>query len=243
MNKVLLAKFIIAFAAMTASGFPQTPATTDPLAIGGKDTAWFMDRPGRPDTDSEPQAPFKVVGDVYYVGANNISSILVATPQGHILIDTGTEKMGAVVFPNIVKLGFKPADIKLLLLSHAHYDHMDTMEKVRRLTGATVAALEAEVPALVSGHDLSSTETWGHEPIQVGRILKSGDDITLGGTTIKVIWTPGTLPAPPPISSTPRRTGGAIRSSTVALPSPSPAIPGTTRARRMPSAPTERCAQ
>ncbi len=194
MNKVLLAELIIAFVAMTASGFAQTPATTDPLAIGGKDAAWFMDRPGRPDTDSEPQAPFKVVGDVYYVGANNISSILVATPQGHILIDTGTEKMGAVVFPNIVKLGFKPADIKILLLSHAHYDHMDTMEKVRRLTGATVAALEAEVPALVSGHDLSSTETWGHEPIQVGRILKSGDDVTLGGTTIKVIWTPGHTP-------------------------------------------------
>jgi metallo-beta-lactamase class B len=150
-----------------------------------------MDRVGRPDTDSEPQAPFKIMGNVYYVGANNIASILVATPQGHILIDTGTQKMAAVVFPNMVKLGFKPADIKLLLISHAHYDHMETMETIRRITGATVAALEAEVPALVSGHDLSSNETWGQEPLHVDRVLKSGDDIVLGGSSIKVIWTPG----------------------------------------------------
>jgi len=62
-----------------------------------------------------------------------------------------------------------------MLISHAHYDHMETMETIRRIT---VAALEAEVPALVSGHDLSSNETWGAEPLQVGRVLESGDDIT-----------------------------------------------------------------
>jgi len=191
MRNLLLLMTAMAFVSTTAASYGQTAATPDPLAIGGKDTAWFMDRVGRPDTDSEPQAPFKIMGNVYYVGANNIASILVATPQGHVLIDTGTQKMAAVVFPNIVKLGFKPAEIKLMLISHAHYDHMETMETIRRITGATVAALEAEVPALVSGHDLSSNETWGQEPIQVGRVLKSGDDITLGGSTIKVIWTPG----------------------------------------------------
>jgi metallo-beta-lactamase class B len=185
---------LIALATTIATISAQAPPASDPLAIGGKDTAWFMDRVGRPDTDSEPQAPFKIAGEVYYVGANNIASILVTGPRGHILIDTGTQKMAAVVFPNIVKLGFKPADIRLMLISHAHYDHMETMETIRRITGATVAALEAEVPALVSGHDLSSNETWGHEPIQVGRVLKSGDDITLGGPTVKVIWTPGHTP-------------------------------------------------
>ena len=191
MRNVLLPLTVIALASIAATSAAQKSEAPDPLAIGGKDTAWFMDRVGRPDTDSEPQAPFKIMGNVYYVGANNIASILVATPQGHILLDTGTQKMAAVVFPNIVKLGFKPGDIKLMLISHAHFDHMETMETIRRITGATVAALEAEVPALVSGHDLSSNETWGQEPIQVGRVLKSGDDITLGGSTIKVIWTPG----------------------------------------------------
>jgi len=191
MRKVLLAFTVIASAFAAAVLSAQGTTAPDPLAIGGKDTAWFMDRVGRPDTDSEPQNPFKIMGNVYYVGANNIASILVATPQGHILLDTGTQKMAAVVFPNIVKLGFKPADIKVMLISHAHYDHMETMETIRRLTGATVAALEAEVPSLVSGHDLSSNETWGAEPLTIGRVLKSGDDVTLGGSTIKVIWTPG----------------------------------------------------
>lgn len=191
MRKVLLASAVIALASIAAAGSAQAPAAPDPLAIGGKDTAWFMSRVERPDLDSEPQAPFKIMGNVYYVGANNIASILVATPQGHILLDTGTQKMGAVVFPNIVKLGFKPADIRVMLISHAHYDHMETMETMRRITGATVAALAAEVPALVSGHDLGSNETWGQEPIQVGRVLQTGDDINLGGSTVKVIWTPG----------------------------------------------------
>ena len=195
MRKVLPAIALIAFACITVVSSAQAPAPaasgSDPLAIAGKDTEWFMSRVDRPDTDSEPQAPFKIMGNVYYVGANNIASILVATPQGHILLDTGTHKMGAVVFPNIVKLGYKLGDIKLMLISHAHYDHMETMETMRRITGATVAALEAEVPSLVSGHDLGSNETWGHEPVQVGRVLQSGDDITLGGSTIKVIWTPG----------------------------------------------------
>jgi len=194
MRKLLRLSSVLAVASLAAAVSAQAPPVSDPLAIGGKDTAWFMERVGRPDTDSEPQAPFKIVGDVYYVGANNIASILVATPQGHVLIDTGTQKMAAVVFPNIVRLGFKPADIKLMLISHAHYDHMETMETIRRITGATVAALEAEIPALVGGHDLSSNETWGHEPIQVGRTLKSGDDITVGGSTIQVIWTPGHTP-------------------------------------------------
>jgi metallo-beta-lactamase class B len=81
-----------------------------------------------------------------------------------------------------------------MLISHAHYDHMETMETIRRITGATVAALEAEVPALVSGHDLSSNETWGAEPLQVARVLRSGDDVTLGGSTVRVIWTPGHTP-------------------------------------------------
>ncbi|HEX2459025.1 MAG TPA: MBL fold metallo-hydrolase, partial [Vicinamibacterales bacterium] len=195
MRSILLASAVLSLASIAGSISAQAPpAGADPLAIGGKDTAWFMDRVGRPDTDSEPQAPFKIMGNVYYVGANNIASILVATPRGHILLDTGTQKMAAVVFPNMVKLGFKPADIKVMLISHAHYDHMETMETIRRITGATVAALEAEVPALVSGHDLSSNETWGHEPIQVGRVLKSGEDIQLGGSTVKVIWTPGHTP-------------------------------------------------
>ena len=79
MRNLLLLMTAMAFVSTTAASYGQTAATPDPLAIGGKDTAWFLDRVGRPDTDSEPQAPFKIMGNVYYVGANNIASILVAT--------------------------------------------------------------------------------------------------------------------------------------------------------------------
>jgi metallo-beta-lactamase class B len=196
MKKFLILSVAILVTSISASGQGQgqAPSASDPLEIGGKDADWFNSQGGRVDTDSEPQAPFKIMGNVYYVGANNISSILVTTPQGHILLDTGTKKMTSVIFPNIVKLGFKPADIKIIMISHAHYDHMETLETIRRITGATVAALEAEVPALVSGRDLSQNETWGSEPVLVGRILKSGDEVSLGGTSIKVIWTGGHTP-------------------------------------------------
>jgi metallo-beta-lactamase class B len=191
MRKVLSIASVVAFA-FTLAISAQSPETSpDPLAVGGKDTDWFMSRVGRPDLDSEPQAPFKIMGNVYYVGSNNIASILVATPEGHILLDTGTQKMAAIVFPNIVTLGFTLADIRVIMISHAHYDHMETLETIRRLTGATVAAMEAEVPALVGGHDLGPNETWGHESVQVDRVLQSGEDINLGGSTVKAIWTLG----------------------------------------------------
>lgn len=103
MRKVLLASAGIAFASIAATSAAQTPAASDPLAIGGKDTAWFMDRVGRPDTDSEPQAPFKIMGNVYYVGANNIASILVVTPLGHILIDTGTSRSASRLDPRATR--------------------------------------------------------------------------------------------------------------------------------------------
>lgn len=194
MRTKLFSWTFLVVASIMLGAVARAQTSEDPLAIGGKDTDWFMGRVNRPDIDSEPQDPFRIAGNVYYVGANNIASILVATPEGHILIDTGTHKMAAVVFPNIVSLGFSPADIEVMLISHAHYDHMETMERIRILTGATVAALEAEIPSLVSGHDFGRNETWGHEPVEVGRVLQSGDEIRLGGSTVKVIWTPGHTP-------------------------------------------------
>src|SRR5918993_2024864 len=120
MKKLLILSFAILLTTIAGAAQGQAPSASDPLDIGGKDADWFNTQGGRVDTDSEPQAPFKIMGNVYYVGANNISSILVTTPQGHILLDTGTKKMTSVIFPNIVKLGFKPADIKIIMISHAH---------------------------------------------------------------------------------------------------------------------------
>ena len=70
---------------------------------------------------SEPAEPFRIVGNIHYVGAANIASYLITTPQGHILIDTGMNEMHDVIKNNVAKLGFKTSDIKIMLSSHAHF--------------------------------------------------------------------------------------------------------------------------
>ena len=144
--------------------------------------------------DTQRIEPFKLVGNIYYVGAVNTASYLITTPEGHILVDTGNSRMQTFVLPNVEKLGFKPADIKILLLSHAHSDHVQSMEMTRKITGATVYALDKEMPSLTSGHDFSVQETEGFEPITVGKVLTNGDTVSLGGQTLKIISTPGHTP-------------------------------------------------
>ena len=85
---------------------------------------------------SAPVEPFRIVGNIHYVGGANIASYLITTSQGHILIDTGTTEMHAVIASGVAKLGFKTSDIKILLSSHAHFDHVEGHAAMKRLTGA-----------------------------------------------------------------------------------------------------------
>src|SRR5262244_1902131 len=104
---------------------------------------------------SAPVEPFRVVGNIYYVGAVNIASYLITTPEGHILLDTGTREMEPVVRASIEKLGFKLTDIHILLSGHAHYDHVQGHAAMKRATGARVMALGDDATALSSGTDRS----------------------------------------------------------------------------------------
>ena len=136
--------------------------------------------------------PFKVVGNIYYVGAADISAYLITTPAGHILIDTGTTRMIASIRPAIEKLGFKPSDIKVMLNTHAHIDHIEAHEHMRRMTGAAVIAMEQDAPALAAGRNIASpTSSPGWAPITIDRIIKDGDNVRLGGVTMHAILTPG----------------------------------------------------
>jgi metallo-beta-lactamase class B len=143
---------------------------------------------------SAPAEPFTVVGNLHYVGADNISSWLITTPEGHILIDTGTTNMEKVVRSNIEKLGFKLSDIKIMLSGHAHFDHVAGHAAMQKATGARVMALGADAKALELGRDISPVETVGWEPVKVERVLSDGDTVTLGGTTLRAVWTPGHTP-------------------------------------------------
>ena len=140
---------------------------------------------------SQPVEPFRIVANIYYVGAANIASYLITTPQGHILIDTGMTEMHDAIIRGVEHLGFNASDIRILLASHAHFDHVEGHALMQRRTGAQVMAMTGDAEALESGHDTSALGGIGWEPVAVSRRLKDGDTVTLGGTTLRAIHAPG----------------------------------------------------
>src|SRR5688572_23961444 len=140
---------------------------------------------------SEPVEPFRIVGNIYYVGALNIAAYLIATAQGHILIDTGMTGMHDAIIGGVERLGFAVSDIRILLASHAHFDHIEGHALMQRRTGAQVMAMIGDAEALETGHDTSALGAIGWEPVPVSRRLKDGETVTLGGTTLRAIHAPG----------------------------------------------------
>jgi metallo-beta-lactamase class B len=140
---------------------------------------------------SAPVEPFKIVGNIHYVGGANIASYLITTPQGHILIDTGMKEMHEVIKNSVAKLGFKTSDIKIMLSSHAHFDHIEGHAMMQKLTGAQVMAMAGDAEALAAGKDNSALGAIGWEKVKVDRVLKHGDTVSLGGMTLRALHTPG----------------------------------------------------
>lgn len=133
---------------------------------------------------NKPFPPHKIVGDVYYVGSEQLASFLITTPQGHILINSDFEATVPVIRASIEKLGFKFSDVKILLGSHAHADHMEGDALIKEYTGAQVMAMEQDVPALRAMRP-------GGKEHPIDRVLKDGDTVTLGGTTLTAHLTAG----------------------------------------------------
>ena len=140
---------------------------------------------------SEPAEPFRIVGNVHYVGGADIASYLITTPQGHILIDTGMNEMHDVIKAGVARLGFNISDIKIMLSSHAHFDHIEGHARMQRLTGAQVMAMVGDAEALETGKDNSALGAIGWEPVTVDRKLKHGDTVSLGGMTLRALHTAG----------------------------------------------------
>ena len=133
---------------------------------------------------SQPEEAFRLVGNIYYVGAKNIASYLITTPQGHILINSDYEQTVPMIRTSVEKLGFRFTDVKILLGSHAHADHMEGDALFKKLTGARVMALEQDVPLLQKLRP-------GGKPHPIDRVLHDGDEVTLGGVTLVAHLTSG----------------------------------------------------
>jgi len=142
-----------------------------------------------------PFPPFRLIGNIHYVGASGISSFLITTLEGHILLDTGFETTVPRIRDSVAKLGFKLTDIKIILNSHAHTDHAGGHALMRELTGARILMSEADAALLASGGTNDFTpytkELMGYRPAEADRILRDGDKVTLGGTTLTCQLTPG----------------------------------------------------
>jgi metallo-beta-lactamase class B len=128
--------------------------------------------------------PHRIIGNIYYVGTRTLSSFLVVTPEGNILIDTTYERNVPVIEKSIADLGFKLSNVKIVLGNHAHRDHQEGDALVKEKTGAQVMAMAEDVPAL------QGLKPGGKEH-PIDRVLHDGDKVTLGGTTLVAHLTPG----------------------------------------------------
>jgi metallo-beta-lactamase class B len=140
--------------------------------------------------------PYRIAGNLYYVGASDITSFLIATPEGHILINSGFEETVPLIRESMKKLGFKIDDVKILLSSHAHYDHAGGLATLKELTGAKLAVSEKDAALMARGGkgDPQIGDKFPFRPVQSDRILRDGDQVSLGGQSLTARLTPGHTP-------------------------------------------------
>ena len=161
-----------------------------------------------PPLDCEPCAqwnmplePFQIFGNTWYVGTGGLSSILITSDQGHILIDGGLPQSAALIAANIRKAGFKLEDVKLILHSHTHYDHAGGIAALQRASGAQVAASPLAAAALEQGGPTEDDPqfTFGHAhndyaPVHGVRVIRDGETLRVGTLAVTAHFTPGHTP-------------------------------------------------
>ena len=145
---------------------------------------------------NKPTEPFRMIGNVYYVGTDGLASYLITSPQGHILVDTVMPEATSQIKANIEKLGFKITDIKYLLNTHAHIDHTGGLAEMKQASGGQLVAGEADKPLLEGGYYPGAREetALNFPPVKVDRTVREGDTITLGDVTVTARETPGHSP-------------------------------------------------
>jgi metallo-beta-lactamase class B len=144
---------------------------------------------------TEPFPPFHIAGNLYYVGSKGLANYLITTPQGHILINSDLEANVPMIKASIEQLGFKFSDVKILLISHAHWDHDAGSAKIKALTGATYMVMDADVPVVESGgktdFQYGADAASLYPPMHVDRVLHDGDQVKLGDAVLVAHLTPG----------------------------------------------------
>jgi metallo-beta-lactamase class B len=184
--------FAIRFVVLAFSIFAlQSPAGVKPPApINCADCAGW----------NRPQEPFKVYGNTYYVGVAGLSAVLVTSSAGHILLDGGLPQSAALIDANVRKLGFKTEDVRLILNSHAHFDHSGGISTLQQISGAEVAASGPSARALQQGYPTAddpqhdSGRRTPYPSVTKVRIIRDGEVLRVGDIAITAHFTPGHTP-------------------------------------------------
>lgn len=186
---------LIAGCAATAS---PAPPNTDPMDARFPAKGTFAESCEDWDDWDKPAKPFRIYGSTFYVGTCGISAILIANPEGHFLIDTGTEAGALQVVANIKHLGFDLDEIAVITHSHEHFDHVGGLALLRKLAGATVVASPAAANVLRTGmSDPGDPQHGMHDPmmpVMVGRTISDGESLENEMGRITAIFTPGHTP-------------------------------------------------
>lgn len=142
---------------------------------------------------SRPLEPFRVAGNVHYVGTVELGVYLVTTPDGHVLIDGGFPETTPVILDSIRQLGFRPEDVAVLLTTQAHMDHVGSLAALKQATGARVMVMEGDAALVERGGrgDFAFGDSFTFPPVTVDRRLKDGETVSLGGTVLTAHHTPG----------------------------------------------------
>lgn len=140
---------------------------------------------------NQPLPPYRIISNLYYVGTNYLASYLITTSQGNILINPDYEQSVPLIRASVEKLGFHFSDIKIILISHAHDDHAAGCALAKKLTGAKLMVMDADVAEIESGgaNDFQYRQYW--TPVKVDRILHDGNKVQLGPITLTAHLTPG----------------------------------------------------
>lgn len=139
---------------------------------------------------NRPTAPFRIVGNIHYVGTDALGAYLVTTPKGHVLIDGAMPKSADQIAANIRRLGFRLEDVKYLTISHAHMDHAGGLARLKALTGAKLLASAGDKPELESGK-IGYRRGLDFPAVKVDRLIGDGEQIRIGDTVLTAHITPG----------------------------------------------------
>jgi len=181
---------LLSGAFLFTSGFPalaQAPPDEPAVTVRGQTytpRSILSRNMGTDEDQTTAFPPHKIVGNVYYVGTRTLSSFLITTPAGHILLNSTYERNVRTIEKSVTQLGFKFSDVRILLGTHAHGDHQEGDALVKELTGAQVMAMREDIPALEAMRP-------GGKVHPVDRTLRDGEEVTLGGTTLVAHLTAG----------------------------------------------------